>query len=106
MGGFQEDVQRALDTYCEQIVDATESVSPQGIRLLRVEAAGTVEKTPVRWVYYHLSNKEGDRLSAIFTFEASRLEQFVGVDESLTSSVQFLGSSAAQARATDPAELK
>jgi hypothetical protein len=99
LDGFRGDVQKALDKNCKEIVSAAEHVSPQGVRVLRVVAAGEVGDTPIRWIYYHLSDDHGRRLSYIFTHEASFEGRLAGIDEALTSSVQFLPESKRQARA-------
>lgn len=99
LDGFRADVERALDKNCEQIVSVSETVSPQDIRVLRVVAAGKVSKTPIRWIYCHLSDDEGRRLSYIFTHEASLEDRLAGFDETLTSSAQFLSQAKRQAKA-------
>lgn len=90
LDGFQADVRTALDESCDEILSASESVNPQGVRILRVVAAGDISDTPIRWVYYHLSDDDGQRLSLIFTHEASMESRLEGIDESLTSSIAFL----------------
>ena len=87
---FQTDVRRALATNCEQILEAEETVNTQGVRMLRVVAGGRVADIPVRWIYYHLSDGRGPRLSCIFTHEASVSDRFDGLDRALTSSIEFL----------------
>ena len=88
--GFQMDVRAALDKNCKDILSASETINPQGIRILRVVAAGDVAKTPIRWIYYHLSDDDGQRLSVVFTHEASMESRIEGIDESLTSSIKML----------------
>ena len=105
LSGFQADVQSALGENCQEILSASQSVNPQGVRMLRVAAGGEVKETPIRWVYYHLSDDEGQRLSMIFTFEASLESRLSSADEALTSSISILprsqAESARQARAQD-----
>jgi len=90
LDGFREDVQAALGKNAKQIVSASQSVNAQAVRVLRVVAAGEVGKTPIRWIYYHLSNDDGQRLSFIFTLESSMMSRFDAVDEEMASSVKFL----------------
>ena len=89
LDGFRTDVQKALAKNCKEIESASQSVNSQGVRALRVVANGQVAKTPIKWVYYHLSDDEGRRLSVIFTLESSMLSRFEGIDQQLTSSVLF-----------------
>lgn len=105
LDGFRDDVQRALGKNCQQIVSASQEVNPQGVRVLRVVAAGEVKKTPIRWIYYHLSNDEGKRLSFIFTHEASLGDRIAGADEAMTHSVEFISGGTRQA-STSVRDLK
>jgi hypothetical protein len=88
--GFQNDVRRALDKNCEQIISAEESVNSQDVRILRVVAAGKAADASVQGVYYHLSNDEGQRLSCVFTYEAFLASRFAGADQAVVSSVSLL----------------
>ena len=90
LDGFQADVRSALDQNCKEILSVSETMNPQGVRVLRVLAGGEVDKTAIRWVYYHLSDDEGQRLSLIFTHEASMESRLQGADESFTSSITLL----------------
>ena len=103
--GFRDDVQTALGKSCRQIISASEHVSPQGIRVLRVVASGEVKETPIRWIYYHLSDDDGKRLSFIFTHEESLDDRVAGADEALTNSVEFISKDERQA-STASAEFK
>ncbi len=87
---FQSDVQQALGKHSDQLLQASESTNPSGLRSLRVVAGGTAGEVPVQWIYYHLSDQQGQRLSCIFTLEAEATERFASADEALTSSLQFL----------------
>lgn len=92
LDGFRDDVQRALAKSCKEIVSAGQSVNSQGVRVLRVEASGEVAETPITWVYYHLSDDEGHRLSFVYTLESSMMSRFDAADQEMTSSVFFLDS--------------
>ncbi len=62
LAGFQEDIKRGLDKNLESLVDATEK--KQGnLRVLRVTAVGKTQDVPVRWVYAHISDDNGRRVS-------------------------------------------
>jgi len=87
---FQQQVSEALGKNFGQFVDADESVTDDGIKMIRVTVTGTVQEVPVMWNYYHLTNTEGRRLSLVFTYAASDAEAFSGADAALVSSVNFL----------------
>ena len=88
--GFQNDIRKALGDKLGQFVEAGQSVSPAGVRTLRVVALGTVEKLPIQWTYYHLSNDQGRRAACVFTHESSLTERFAETDRTFGSSFRFL----------------
>ena len=90
LDGFREDVQRALAENCKEIVSASQSVNSQNVRVLRVEASGEVAETPITWIYHHLSDDQGRRLSFVYTLESSMMNRFDAADQAMTSSVFFL----------------
>lgn len=90
LDGFREDVQRALAKNCKEIVSASQSVNSENVRVLRVEASGEVAQTPITWIYCHLSDDEGHRLSFVYTLESSMMSRFDNADQAMTSSVFFL----------------
>ena len=90
LDGFRDDVQAALAKNCKEVLSVGQTVSPNNIRVLKVVAAGEVGDTPIQWIYYHLSDDNGNRLSCIFTLEASFQDRFAGMDESLTNSIEFV----------------
>ena len=57
--------------------------------MLRVVAAGSAADTPIQWVYYHVTHKDGRRLSCVFTLSVDDVEQFGGEDLSLIESLKF-----------------
>ena len=87
---FQQDVAKALGKHANQILAATENTLSNGIRALRVELGGSVGDIPVQWIYYHLSDIKGNRISQVFTLEATQAEAFAGSDETLVSGVRFV----------------
>ena len=90
---FQEDVRKALGENFGQFIAARQTVNENGIRVLRVEAEGAVpgekEKMPIRWIYYHLANRDGRQAAATFTIEKERTDQFANADETIIGSLQF-----------------
>ena len=90
LDGFRDDVQRALGKNCKSIVSAGQSINGQNVRVLRVVASGEVAETPITWIYFHLSDDEGHRLSVVYTLESSMMSRFEGSDQEMASSVFFL----------------
>lgn len=88
--GFQADVQRWIDTAGHEILEASERLSSTKHRLLRVVVGGTTEGVPIRWIYYHVSNDEGRRLSMTFTLDESSQETFGDQDQQLAGTIELL----------------
>ena len=80
----------ALGDSVTQIVDSKQSKNRKGQTVLRVVAAGTVDQSPILWIYYHVTHTDGRRISCVFTMGATDAEQFGGEDLALTGSIRFL----------------
>jgi hypothetical protein len=88
--GFQGDVKQALGKTFGQIVESSEEVSPDGIRILRVVASGAVGELPIQWTYYHLCDDHGHRAAIVFTMESSLVERYPQIDRELVAGFRFL----------------
>jgi hypothetical protein len=86
---FQADVKRTLGEQLSDLVEAQERLSPSGLRVLRVTAAGAVQGVPIQWVMLHFSDDTGRRVLATFTMEADHAEVFAGSDMQLASTLRF-----------------
>jgi hypothetical protein len=86
---FQAEVQQALGDKFGQVVDASQWVADDGMRVLRVQAAGAVSDISVNWIHYHLSSPQGRRAALAFTMESELLERFGGKDREMVDSFQF-----------------
>lgn len=87
--GYQEEVRKALTTYQGSLIKAEERTTENGVHLLRVTAAGEVEKVPVEWIYYHAADAAGNRLACVFTIESKVSDRFQGADETLLEGLSF-----------------
>ena len=90
---FQRDVQSALGERFGRMVAANQSERPDGVRMLRAIAEGTVDQVPIRWIYYHLSDSQGLRGSIVFTINAEHLERFGNHDQTITGSLSLIPTS-------------
>jgi hypothetical protein len=93
---FQRDVQKALDKNFGQFIQASQSRTDEGLRVLRVSAAGTVSDVGVHWIYYLVSNEKGRRTVFVFTLQEKLVEQFAATDHALISSFEFLDRSSSE----------
>jgi hypothetical protein len=86
---YQEEIAHSLDKSFGQFVEASQDVNEAGCTVYRVVANGTVSSLPIQWVYYLLTNPEGERVSLSFTMESALGERFAAADRQLVGSVQF-----------------
>ena len=77
---YAQQVSKALAENLGQLVQSKQYQSAAGNRVLRVEATGVISEVPMRWIYYHLSNNDGQRLSCVVTVEEKLLETFADAD--------------------------
>lgn len=99
---FQQDVKRALADHFGEFVTASESVTDHGLRVMRVVTTGQAKDLSIDWIYYHVTDEQGRRLSCVFTHEAELAERFGACDQSVVSSLQFTDVTAG--RVTDAAQ--
>lgn len=86
---FQADVQRTLGDSFGQIVEASQSTTQDGKRILRVLASGTASEIPIHWIYYHFSDDDGRCAALAFTLEAKLVERFAEADRTLIETFEF-----------------
>ena len=87
--GYADDVKKTLKGKLQQLVESRESVQESGMRMLRVTALGRSGETPIMWIFCHLSDDSGRRVSLAFTLEEKYAEQFAGAEERMISSIRF-----------------
>jgi len=94
---FQANLKKSLGTTFVDFVEAGESLSDSGLRVLRVVISANVSEVPIHYVFYHLSDDHQNRLSLAFTMDADNVERFGRAEETLIGSLQFID------RAEEPA---
>ena len=87
--GFQQEVRESVTSGAGQIVEASQTTTDDGLRILRVQATGVASEVPIVWVFYHLSNDQGRQAALSFTLEAKLQERFAEGDRTLVESFQF-----------------
>lgn len=86
---FQAEVLESLTSSAGQVVEAAQSTTDDGRRILRVQATGIASEVPISWVFYHVSNEQGRQAALSFTLEASVVERFAEGDRTLVESLTF-----------------
>jgi len=86
---FKSSVREALGDNFGEIVSSSQRTTEIGIEVLRVAVTGTVSGLAVNWVYYHVSNDSGQRVSLVFTSEAELADRFAASDRAIVASLRF-----------------
>lgn len=90
MDGFLSDVKKSLGNNITEIVESTEKLTKNNLRLLRVVSQGSVQGVNIRWIHYHVSNDNGRRLVMAFVMNEENLEIFDQEDEQILSTFELL----------------
>ncbi len=90
--GLEADIRKALGKQFVELVESSEKLTTNGLRLVRIEVSGMEEEVPVRWIYAHVSDDSGRRLALVFTLAAQYSDQFAGNDVQMLDNLQFTGS--------------
>lgn len=99
---FQDDIRSALGKNFVRFVESTEYASESGLKALRTVAAGESQGLKIHWIYYHLSDPSGQRLSLVFTLETELVERFGTADQTLVSTIRLLKPQDSQPAAAQP----
>jgi hypothetical protein len=100
---FQQDIKKALAENFGQFVEATQTTTDSGLRVMRVTVAGEASELPIHWIYYHVSNDDGRRVSYVFTMETDMATRFAGADAQFTASLELFTPAPAAQSASEPA---
>jgi hypothetical protein len=87
LDAFQQEITGTLGKNFEQVVNAEESTTDNGLRQLQVIIAGQAQDVPVQWTYYHLTDSAGHSTSMVFTMDARLAERFAELDRSLVGTL-------------------
>jgi hypothetical protein len=86
---FQADIQKSLGENFGQFIEASQYESDHGLRVLRVVAGGEASELLIQWIYYHVCNDAGRRLTYVFTMEAENASKFAAADIPFTSALEL-----------------
>ncbi len=86
---FQKDVRFSLNDRFERFVSASQYRNSAGHRVYRVVAQGAVDRLPVEWRYYLVTDDRGRRLALAFTVERALSSQLGNSDRKLVEALTF-----------------
>ena len=85
---FKQGVVKALEDRYTRLLSAREWKRKDNYNILKVVAEGEVDKIPIQWTYYHLSNAGGHCATYVFTLEKESAESFAGYDQMMVDSIK------------------
>ena len=88
--GFQADVRISVGKALLEIVESSERISGNKLRLLRVVSRGSVQGVDIQWIHYHISNDNGRRVVLTFTLNEANMETFAEEDAQLAGSFELI----------------
>lgn len=71
------------------VIDSQELKTTNNLTALRVQVDGIESKVPITWIYYHVANSDGRRLTFAFTMERAMADRFATADRVLVDQTLF-----------------
>ena len=85
----ERDLERSLAGQFGRLEHSSEATRSDGVRLVRVVAAGRADGLPFRWVHYVLTDGTGHRLVVTCTLEQSQEKRFGTCDRELVDGIRL-----------------
>jgi hypothetical protein len=98
---FQADIQKALGDQFGQFEAAIQKQRDDLTQMLRVVVRGVASEVPVRWVYYHVANPQGQRANLVFVMDIENIERFGKDDDVAATSMAITASAEALPKVAD-----
>jgi hypothetical protein len=90
LAALQQEIRESLGDKFGTFVEASEKITPNKLRMMRVVVSGQSQEVPIQWIYAHMSNDLGQRVSLVFTMGANLVEQFAASDEQICGSFEIV----------------
>ncbi len=103
LAALQQEIRQSLKDNSPTIVEAAERVTANKLRLMRVVVTGQSQEIPIQWIFAHMSDDSGRRVSLVFTMGTNMAEQFAGADEQISSTFELIAEPA-KSESASPAE--
>ena len=72
-----------------EVVKAQELKTSNNLRALRVVVEGVESEVPITWIYYHVAEDDGRRVTYVFTLERNAIDRFGIADKLLVNETFF-----------------
>ena len=86
---YQAEIATSLGENFGQFLETSQTTTEDGLEIMRIVASGQVADLTIHWIYYHLEDSQGRRISLVFTYEEKFTERFLGQDDSIIGSFEF-----------------
>jgi len=95
IAAIQGDLERSLTGQFSRFESASEAQRSDGLEIVRVVAAGTVDEVPFRWIHHVVRDAAGRRLALTSMLEAAQAERFGPADRELVDGIRLAPADAA-----------
>lgn len=90
LAGYKNEVEKIIRSdKTAKIVEAKETTTARGLNALKIVVKGNEKDIPVQWNYYHVSAKDGRRLTFVFTLEQEIASVFQPSDTRMVNGLSF-----------------
>ena len=86
---FKKEVAQIIANSEAQVGQSQAYTTESGLDALRVTVKGEESGIPLNWIYYHINNSDGRRVTLVFTFEEEAEDYFKQADRELVTQIQF-----------------
>lgn len=100
LGGYKAEIQKGLGVRFAEFKQEAEYEASNGDSIYYVVADGIFEETPFRWVYYLVTDKEGNQATIMFEIRADLLDRYDDSGNEIVESFRLVPRSSAGLQAT------
>ncbi|MDR3110819.1 MAG: hypothetical protein LBU65_14215 [Planctomycetaceae bacterium] len=86
---FKLDLVTGLGGNFGEVVESRETKNKSGYKEYRVVIEGNVEDLPLRWIYYLLTDIEGNQTIIVFVVESSQIDDFADADREIVDTFKM-----------------
>ncbi len=87
--GFLTDVRRSLGKGYGQVLEQSETLTKNKLRMMKIVVGGQIEGINVQWINLLISNDEGRHVSVVYTFNSEYADAVQGSDSQFADSFTF-----------------
>ncbi len=97
---YQDEIKKGLGDRFAEFKQATANETEDGVSIYYVVADGVYESLPFRWVYYLITDKEGNQATIMFEIRADFLDRYDDSGTAIVESFKLIPKSSSGLQAT------